>query len=96
LGCVQCFSLACVWSQSKKQKLTCSPNDVQCPQDREQDKNVCKGNEPTKKKKYTYIYIYLKKGESIDVVWLTNSMEPPISQVISEIPTSGHPAPMRS
>lgn len=39
---------------------------------------------------------YLKKGESIEVVWLTNSMEPPISQVMSETPTSGHPFLMRS
>ena len=39
---------------------------------------------------------YLKKGKSIDVVSLTNSIEPPISQVISEIPTSGHPFLIRS
>jgi hypothetical protein len=33
----------------------------------------------------------LKKGESIKVARLTNSMEPPMSQVISHMPTSGSP-----
>lgn len=40
--------------------------------------------------------VYLKKGESIDVVWLMNSIEPPTSQVISAIPTRGHPPLIRS
>ncbi|WVZ73375.1 hypothetical protein U9M48_021687 [Paspalum notatum var. saurae] len=31
------------------------------------------------------------KGLSIDVLLLTNSMEPPTSQVISQIPTKGQP-----
>lgn len=39
---------------------------------------------------------YLKKGESIDVFWFTNSIEPPISQVMSEIPIRGHPSFIRS
>uniref|UniRef100_J3LHR7 Uncharacterized protein n=1 Tax=Oryza brachyantha TaxID=4533 RepID=J3LHR7_ORYBR len=34
---------------------------------------------------------YLDKGLSIEVLLFTNSMEPPISQVISEIPTKGQP-----
>lgn len=34
---------------------------------------------------------YRKKGLSIDVLLFTNSMEPPMSQVISEMPTKGHP-----
>ena len=34
---------------------------------------------------------YLKKGLSMYVVRLTNSIEPPISQVMSEMPTRGLP-----
>lgn len=34
---------------------------------------------------------YLKKGLSMDAVLSTNSIEPPISQVMSEMPTRGLP-----